>query len=47
MPPSAASCVAWPSPLPPNLIISQGVTMTATKKEKIMAAEAVAGMGLM
>jgi hypothetical protein len=32
---------------PPNFSISQGVTITATKKEKIMAAEALTGMGLM
>jgi hypothetical protein len=33
---------------PPAIFaISQGVTITATKKEKIIAAEALAGMGLM
>jgi hypothetical protein len=32
--------------LPAIFSMSQGVTVTATKKEKIIAAEALAGIGL-
>jgi hypothetical protein len=46
MPPWLAAWLCPPLGLP-SLSINHGVTITATKKEKIIAAEALAGMGLM
>jgi hypothetical protein len=47
-PPSATCAWPWPavSPFRATLSISHGVRMTATKKENIIAAEALAGIGL-
>ena len=46
MPPLLAASSRWTGARPAIFSISHGVRITATKKEKIIAAEALAGIGL-